>query len=84
MDGPIQLWDVATRKKVVEISQRFILVQAFSLVSGGTRAAFADSGEQIIQIWDVAKGKPAAILVEGESPVISAAFSPDGKRWLLP
>jgi WD40 repeat protein len=80
MGGPIQLLDVATRKKVVEINQRFILVQAFSMTNDGSRAAVADAGDQFIQIWDVAKGKPSVTLVGGERPVISAAFSPDGKR----
>src|SRR6266436_2477735 len=38
------------------------------------------SGDQTARIWDAATGKEIAVLRGHDSPVRSAAFSPDGAR----
>jgi WD40 repeat protein len=80
MGGPIQVWDVSSRKKLTETTQQYLLVRASALTSDASRVVVADAGDQLIQVWDLAGGKPLVTLVGNDQPVLSLSFSPDGKR----
>jgi WD40 repeat protein len=79
MDGPIQIWEVATRRARMELRPSFDLVQAFAITNDGKFAAAAELLSGTIFVWDTVSGKKIAILIGHEQPVYALGFSSDGK-----
>jgi WD40 repeat protein len=86
--GEIYLWDVATRERIGEPfkGDEDVNSLAFSpdgkvLASGGGLTdMFGESTKNSITLWNVATQKALGAPLEGhKAPVLSLAFSPDGK-----
>jgi WD40 repeat protein len=88
-DNLVYIWDVATGKAVVEplkhpdawkLNALAFRADGKVLVAGG-----ADGENGVIQLWDLANGKPKAlgkVLQQKTAPVLSVAISADGKSVL--
>jgi WD40 repeat protein/serine/threonine protein kinase len=83
-DNTVRLWDVATRKlrwsRQIEGQMNFA---AFSPQGGTVLIAWLKTKGGSAQLWDVATGKPRIPALEHDRPVCAAAFSPDGKTWVI-
>jgi WD40 repeat protein len=87
-DGTIQLWDASTRESSGTLSDRNgdpVVSLAFSpdgktLAVGASTATGNGAGSAVTQLWDVSTRQLIATLPAGNgAPVVSVAFSPDGK-----
>jgi WD40 repeat protein len=94
MDGTVWLWEVATGRHTATLRGHVgsVWSVAFSpdgktLASGGGLTGFigerpGEAGKPVqgeIRLWEVATGRNTATLQEFPAPVLSVAFSPDGK-----
>jgi hypothetical protein len=75
--GAIRMWDRATRKEISGPAGHLGALRAVAFSPDGGQIA-TGSMDGSIRIWRTVDGEPLAAL-DGDSPVESVAFSPDGK-----
>ncbi|OGR83921.1 MAG: hypothetical protein A2901_07080 [Elusimicrobia bacterium RIFCSPLOWO2_01_FULL_54_10] len=92
IDGAIKLWNPRAYKEIKTIKNKDYAVTALAfspdhkfLAYGGM--IFKDNtryrnNDTEFYVWDLARGKKAAVLTGHRGAVLSLAFSPDGK-WLV-
>jgi WD40 repeat protein len=80
-DGPVQLWDMASRTPAATLGTQPALVTAFSPDGGLLAVGGLAAGHGATLLWDVRTRQVVATLVEGGSRYLvdSVAFSPDGR-----
>jgi WD40 repeat protein len=80
-EGRVCLWDAATGKwlRVLEDARRPAPITCLGFSPDGTLLAAGDSWHVLV-LWDVAAGKLLHRLEGHEPPLVSVAFSADGKR----
>lgn len=71
------LWNTETGERLFTFARHTDTIAAVAFSPDGTQALTA-SDDGSIRLWDVASGTEAAVLTQG-SPVVSAAYSHDGK-----
>ncbi|MBM4073399.1 MAG: WD40 repeat domain-containing protein [Planctomycetes bacterium] len=79
--GGVRFWDVAGKKERVRgqgHDGRGVLALAIS--PDGKRAASGGFNDKRIIIWNIATGKPLAVLTGHQQRIIAVHFSPDGKK----
>jgi hypothetical protein len=76
--GSIAVWDIATRKKRLDVRGHSDAILAAAVAPGGKTLATAGYDKQIL-IWDLAAGKVVRPLKDHSDAVYGLAFSPDGK-----
>lgn len=74
LQGPAQLWDVATGREVASFGKR---VDAVVFCRDGTTLAYADAGE--IRLRDVTTAAERTINAGDPGPVLALGCSPDGR-----
>jgi WD40 repeat protein/tRNA A-37 threonylcarbamoyl transferase component Bud32 len=77
--GPAQLWDLVTRQEVAELPNRSP-VTVFEFSADGKSLAYVVADQNNLFLWDLARGRPGAVLSGAEQPVVSMHFSPNGQR----
>jgi WD40 repeat protein len=81
--GPVQLWDVASGRKLLEIEHPSDgIIDNVQFLPDGKRIVTASTGYYPIQIWDVKTGQRLLALREHPVSIYSsqmASFSPDGR-----
>jgi WD40 repeat protein len=77
--GRLQLWEVASGKRVRTFEGQAAEVHFAALLPGGKRVLSADAKGTLI-LWDVASGKQVNAWTDPEAPRV--ALSPNGKRAL--
>ncbi len=75
----IELWDVATGKRLHELTGHEVAVYTVAFSPDGKTLA-SGSSDRTIRLWDVATGNEIAKLKAHTEEVRSVCFSPDGKR----
>ena len=75
-EGTVKLWDIET-KNISTISGYMSWVRSVALSPNGAILASGSDGEAAL--WNVATGRPVAILEKHGATVHSVSFSPDGK-----
>jgi WD40 repeat protein len=89
-DQTAKLWDTRgpTLKRTLELAELCQRGTVWSLefspdgttlASACANSPFSPSRDHDVRIWDVADGRPKAILKDATHGVLSATFSPDGK-----
>ncbi len=79
--GTARIWDAETGKELVDLNRhnpRIDEINAVRFSTDGSKVVTASSGAA--RIWDAATGKELAVLKGHSSFVVSAIFSPDGRR----
>jgi hypothetical protein len=76
--GSIAVWDVAGRKRRLDVRGHSDAILAAAVAPGGKTLATAGYDKQIL-IWDLATGKVVRPLKDHSDAVYGLAFSPDGK-----
>jgi len=71
------LWGAETGTRLFTLSRHTDVVNAVAFSPDGTQVLTA-SNDGSIRLWDVASGAQTAVFTQG-SPVVSAAFSPNGR-----
>ncbi|BBM86344.1 hypothetical protein UABAM_04730 [Candidatus Uabimicrobium amorphum] len=87
-DNTVRLWDVATGKLITKITGHANDVNSVAFSPDGKTLASASGGYNIqtrkykdctVRLWDVTSGKEITTITAHTYPVLSVAFSPDGK-----
>ncbi|KIJ58367.1 hypothetical protein HYDPIDRAFT_119610 [Hydnomerulius pinastri MD-312] len=80
MDGVVRIWDVATRAKLVEVTDHPAAVRCFRLSPDGSQlASGCDDGN--VRIYDARTGALVLGPLEGHTDLVRAiAYCPDGTR----
>jgi hypothetical protein len=76
--GSLTVWDLAGRKKRLDVRGHSDAILAAAIAPGGKTLATAGYDKQIL-IWDLAAGKVIRPLKDHSDAVYGLAFSPDGK-----
>jgi WD40 repeat protein/serine/threonine protein kinase len=76
--GQVEIWDVATRARSVDLSGHTKWVFCVAFRPDGTRLA-TGGFDQTIKLWDPTTGDEVRMLYGAKSFVRGVAFSPDGK-----
>ncbi|WP_433251836.1 WD40 repeat domain-containing serine/threonine protein kinase [Actinomadura nitritigenes] len=76
-DGPLRLWDVATRHNTATLTGHTDIVGALAFSPDG-RTLASGSADRTVRLWDVAARRNTATLGD-KSDASSVAFSPDGR-----
>ena len=76
-DHTVRLWDAATGQETLTLKQR-TAVEHVAFSADGKRLAFDD--DTTVKVLDPDTGQEALTLKGHTGPVLSVAFSPDGKR----
>jgi WD40 repeat protein len=95
-DNTARIWDTATGQELVVMRGHPHAIASATFSPDGTRVAFTYAGgysrygyrsgavhiytDRVVRVWDVTTGRELAVLKGHRSQVVSAAFSPDGKR----
>jgi WD40 repeat protein len=82
-DRVIHVWDTITRNLLIKSQKHSADIQSLVLSPDGTRIIpiYSDSSEMTVQIWLVPEDL-AITLDKHEDTILSAAFFPDGMRFL--
>ncbi|MCI0461121.1 MAG: protein kinase [Gemmataceae bacterium] len=83
--GELKVWDVQTRKKVLNLTGPFDVVDSVVFSPDGRRlvsVAYLGSGPRKVQIWDADTGQSLLSLACHKSGSLKVVFSPDG-QWLV-
>jgi len=75
--GGIEVWRVATNKKLLEFSAHKLSITALSVSADGRYLA-SGGLDNLTKLWDAATGKLIATFGGHNRPVWALAFSPDG------
>jgi WD40 repeat protein len=78
-DGKIRLWEVGTRKQVLEIAGHTDWVRSIAFSPDGKRLASCGD-DFMVRVWSLNSGKCLRTIDQHVNRVWSVAFSPDGKR----
>ncbi len=84
--GELKVWDVATGKELFAIEGKGAF-QSVCFSPDGQRLAAASGGQRKeagpakgeVTVWDIATRKEVLVLSDHATPVLSVAFSPDGR-----
>ena len=71
----VELWDVASRKRIATFTGHVDAVSSMSFSPDGTLLAI---GEENVELWDVASRKRIATLTGHQNWAFTMSFSPDG------
>jgi WD40 repeat protein len=77
-DGRVEIWDVDTRKRLLEFQGHKLQVTAIAVSADG-RLLATGSLDNATQLWDAATGQHLASFFAHNRPVWALAFSPDGQ-----
>jgi hypothetical protein len=77
MFGAISVWDVATKKRRIELRGHTDAILAADLAQDG-RTLATSSYDRLIKLWDLDSGVELSTLKEHTDAVYSVCFSPDG------
>ncbi len=80
-DERVRIVDVESGKIVLAPVLKAGRVQAVAVSPDGRTIAAASNGENVVRLLDAATGAPAGTLAGHDAPVISLAFSADGRLW---
>jgi WD40 repeat protein/tetratricopeptide (TPR) repeat protein len=88
-NGTAQVWDAATGARLAPAMQHSLSGQigvSFSpdgrrvLTGGGPTPRVRESVDPTLRLWDATTGEPITPPLQHRSPVLTASFSPDGRR----
>ena len=80
-DGTIDLWDVATRKRIDTLAAHAGLVARFAFSPDGAALASSSWQDHDVKVWDVASRQLKHVLSGHTDKVGSVEFSPNG-NWI--
>lgn len=79
-EKPLLLWDVSTGRLIRTFETAVLGMVSRTAISPDGRLAMSCGQDQIVRLWDVNTGKPAAELKGHSAWIYSIGFSSDGKR----
>jgi WD40 repeat protein len=79
LPGEVEVWEVATGRRLVTLTGRRTLIHAVALSPDGSRLASA-SEDRTVKVWDVRTGQEVRSFRGHLGPAWGVAFSPDGTR----
>jgi WD40 repeat protein len=78
VDKAVRIWQIATGKQVLELSEQSVTVAVAFSPDGKTLATGSYDGDLVL--WDAATGKKLSEAIGNASDVKTLVFSPDGRR----